>query len=76
MLWLVGNGLFDTLLDQAEMVCMRLWLVGNGLFDTLELVVTRQPFQLWLVGNGLFDTLRAHGGRRGPHALAGRERPL
>jgi|GEM_PF-6436270 len=36
MLWLVGNGLFDTLLVYEGADIPVLWLVGNGLFDTLD----------------------------------------
>ena len=34
-LWLVGNGLSDTLELVTAGVAAQLWLVGNGLSDTL-----------------------------------------
>ena len=35
-LWLVGNGLSDTLMRLAKWTQQGLWLVGNGLSDTLR----------------------------------------
>ena len=34
-LWLVGNGLSDTLYGRLAIPLGSLWLVGNGLSDTL-----------------------------------------
>ena len=76
VLWLVGNGLFDTLGSRDVSGVCKLWLVGNGLFDTLFRADEIEARMLWLVGNGLFDTLVLRGVCEADKALAGRERPL
>ena len=77
MLWLVGNGLSDTLANDSNKFVGR----GSGWLGMASLIhsplrAMSQLVLLWLVGNGLSDTLNPIPRPESNRALAGWEWPL